>query len=88
MLVKAPLNAIADVELPLHKVWLATAVTVGVGSTVIVKDFELPVHPLFVGVTVIVAVTGAVPLFAAVKVVISPALLDPRPIEVVLFAQL
>ena len=54
----------------------------------IVNAFELPIHPLFVGVTVIVAVTGAVPLFAAVNEAISPVLLAPRPMEGVLLVQL
>ena len=64
------------------------AFSVGVGLAVIVNAFELPIHPLFVGVTVIVAVTGAVPLFAAVNEAISPVLLAPRPMEGVLLVQL
>ena len=60
----APLNVTAAVGEPLHTTWFATALTVGVGFTVIVKVSEVPaqVIPPFVncGITVIVAVIGAV----------------------------
>ena len=63
-----------------------------VGVTVIVNVVGEPVQvvpPLvYVGVTVIVAVTGAVVVFTAVKEGILPVPLAARPIEVVLLVQL
>jgi hypothetical protein len=58
------------------------------GLTVIVKVCDVPGQPFAVGVTVMVAVTGAVPVFVAVKEVIFPVPLAARPILVVLFVQL
>src|SRR5882762_6827186 len=70
------LKVTAVVVAPLHNSWLATAVTVAVGLTVIVNVVGVPVHvvPPFVydGVTVIVAVTGAVVAFVAVNEAILP----------------
>jgi hypothetical protein len=62
---------IKDTVPPLHTVWLDT-VTVGVGVTVIVNCFCIPVQLPIFGVTVIVAVTGEVLLFVAVKEVMLP----------------
>ena len=47
-----------------------------------------PVVGEVTGVTVMVAVTGAVPLFTAVKDAISPVPLEARPMLVLLFVQL
>ena len=77
-----PVNVTAVVAAPLHKVWFATAFTVGVGLTVIVKLIGTPGHPVAaVGVTVIVAVTGAPVRFVAMKLGILPVPAMPRPIE-------
>lgn len=75
----------AAVLLPLHKVWLATWFTVGVGFTVIVKVCELPVQVIpalvYTAVTVISAVTGDKPVFTAVKLGIGPLPVAARPME-------
>jgi len=66
--------------------------TVGVGFTVIVNVTGVPVQvspPLLkLGVIVIVAVTGAVPVFVAVKAPILPVPLAPSPMLVLLLVQL
>ena len=64
----------------------------GVGFTVMVKVCTVPLQLcppfVYVGVTVTVAVTGAVPVFAAVKAGMSgPEPLAASPIEVVLLVQ-
>ncbi len=59
-----------------------------IGLTVIVKLAGVPAHKPFKGVTMMVAVTGAVPLFRAVKEFIFPVPLDGKPIEGVLLVQL
>ena len=63
---------------------MLTVLTVAVGLTVIVNDNGVPTHPFAVGVTVIVATTGAVPPFVAVKDGIFPVPLTARPIDGVL----
>lgn len=62
--------------------------TVGVGSTVIVKVIGVPSQPLAVGVTVIVEVTEVVPVLVAVNAPMFPVPDAGRPIEVLLFVQL
>jgi len=89
--VAAPEKVTAAVVVPAQRTWLATALTVGVGFTVMV-NVRVPsgqVTPLFVNVadTVIVATTGAAPVFTAVKEAMSPVPLAPRPIKGVLFVQ-
>jgi hypothetical protein len=88
----APEKVIAVVVAPLHNAWLATVFTVGVGFTVIVNVTGVPVQVtpplLYVGVTVIVATTGVVPLFIAVKLAILPVPLAASPMEVLLLVQL
>jgi hypothetical protein len=76
------------VEEPAQTVWLEIAATTGVGLTVIVNVVagEL-VQPLFVPVTEIVAVTGAVPVFAAVNAAILPVPDAAKPTDVVLLVQ-
>jgi hypothetical protein len=66
---------------------LATGSTVVEGFTVIVKVRGVPTQPLAVGVTVIVAITGVVPVFVAVKVGIFPVPLAASPIVGSLFVQ-
>ena len=70
---------------------MATAVTVALGFTVMVKVDGAPAQltpPLvYVGDTVMVAVTGAVVAFAAVKLGRLPVPLAAKPMEVVLFVQ-
>ena len=87
-----PLTVVAATEDPAHITLLAMAFTVAVGLTVIVNDLGVPTQlvPPFVNVaiTVIVAITGAVPLFVAVKAAMFNVPLAPRPIDVVLFTQL
>lgn len=72
---------------PLHSTWLATAFTVGVGLTVMVKVNGTPtqVVSVLLGVTVTVAVTGTVPVLVAMKLGISPTPDAARPIEGWLF---
>ena len=81
----------AVVAAPLHNVWLLTAFTLAVGITVMVNVVDGPAQltpPLVkVGVTVIVAVTGAVPLFTAVKAAIFPVPLAAKPIDVFVLVQ-
>ena len=77
---------------PAHTVWLATAFTVAVGLTVIVKLTGTLVQltpPLVkVAVTVIVPVIGPVVPLVAVKARISPVPLAGRPIAGFVFIQL
>ena len=79
------------VEVLLHTTWLVGGFTWAVGFTVIVNVLVKPVHevpPLVkVGVTTMVAVTGVVPVFNAVKAAILPVPLDARPMLVVVFVQ-
>ena len=86
------LKLIAVVLVPLHNTWLATAFTVAVGLTVIVKVIGVPTQLtaalVKVGVTVIVATTGAVVALVAIKVGILPVPLAAIPIEGVLLTQL
>ena len=72
----------------LHIVWLATAVTVGVGFTVITKLVDEPVQLLADGVTVIVEVIADAVLLVAAKAAISPVPDDARPMLAALFVQL
>ena len=72
----------------LHIVWLATAVTVGVGFTVITKLVDEPVQLLADGVTVMVDVIADAVLLVAVKAAILPVPDDARPILAALFVQL
>lgn len=83
------LNAMAAVDEPLHKTWLATAFTVATGLTVMVNVIGNPAQPLGdVGVTVMVAVMALVKLFAVTNDGIFPVPLAPNPIEGLLFTQL
>ena len=75
----------AAVAAPAHLVWSAGSLTCPLGLTVIVNVWAVPGHPSNEGVTVIVAVTGAVPVFVAVKEGILPVPLAPRPMLVLLF---
>ena len=83
---------ILAVGAPLHTVWLATGFTTGGGLTVMVKVMGVPVQltaPLvYVGVTVIVATTGAVVTFTAVKLAIFPVPLAASPIDGAVLVQL
>ena len=64
---------------PAQTVWLFTALTVGVGFTVMVNVAGVPVQPLAEGVTVTVAVMGVLPVLVAAKMAISPFPLAARP---------
>ena len=82
------LKTIAAVDEPLHNTWLATALTVAIGLTVIVNVIGVPVQPFPVeGVTVIVAVVALVKLLTVTKDGILPVPLAPKPIAVLLFTQ-
>ena len=78
------------VAAPAHSVWLATASTVAVGFTVIVKLVDVPmqVPPGPPGVTVIVPVIGAAVALVAVKLGILPVPAAANPIAGLLFVQL
>jgi hypothetical protein len=84
----APVNTTADVAAPLHTVWFAGDVTVGVGLTVYEYVVAMPEHPLATGVTVILAITGVVPPLFAVNEPILPTPLAARPTDVLSFVQL
>ena len=86
--VTAPAKVTAAVAAPLHTVWFAGCVTVGVGFTVIVNVIGVPGQPFATGVTVIVATTGTIPALVAVKLAILPVPEAARPILGVLFVQL
>ena len=58
---------------------------IAVGFTVMVNVLEVPEHPFANGIIVIVATTGAVPLFTAVKAGRFPTALALNPIEGVSF---
>jgi len=73
--VTVPAKFTAVVGVLLHKVWLPTAVTVGVGFTVMVNVMGVPGHPLAVGVTVMVLLIGVVPALVAVN---EGSVLDPE----------
>jgi hypothetical protein len=74
-------KVIAVVVAPLQYTSLATGSTVVLGFTVIVKVTGVPAHPFADGVTVIVATTGTVPAFVAVKEGIFPVPLAASPME-------
>jgi hypothetical protein len=84
-------NVTAVVAVAVQSTLLATAVTVAVGFTVMVKVDAVPVQltpPLvYVGVTVMVATTGAMPVFTAAKDAMFPDPLAAKPIDAVLFVQ-
>ena len=74
----------------LQSVWLVTALTVGVGFTVIVKLSVAPWQPFAEGVTVIVPEIGVLVVFVAVNEetpVAFPALLSAKPIAEFVFTQ-
>ena len=83
-----PVKFTASVATPLHFVWSAGLLTVGVGLTVIVKVDGRPGQPVEVGVTVIVPVIGAFVALVAVNEAISPVPLAGNPIAVLVFVQL
>ena len=83
-----PVNVTASVVVPLHFVWSAGLLTVGVGSTVMVKETSVPGQPLIVGVTSIVPVIAAFVAFVAVNEAISPVPLAGNPMAVLSFVQL
>jgi len=67
---------------PLHTVISEGTTAAGVGLTVMVNVVSLPVQLFAEGVKVMVAVTGTVPVFIAVKDAIVPVPEAPRPIDV------
>ena len=83
-----PVKFTASVAEPLHFVWSAGLVTVGVGLTVMVKDCGVPGQLLAVGVIVIVALIAAFVEFVAVNEAIFPVPLAGNPMAVLLFVQL
>lgn len=82
----------AAVDELLHTVWLATALTTGVGFTVMVKVIGAPTQVVTpsvnVGVTLMIAVTGALPLLMPVNDAILPDPLAARPMDGSLLVQL
>ena len=83
---------IAAVAAPLHNVWFATALTVAIGFTVIVKIIgaltQLTPPPVKVAITVMVPRIGPLVALVAVNGSISPVPLAARPIAVLVFVQL
>jgi hypothetical protein len=67
---------------------LVTALTVGIGFTVIEKLCGVPGQEFTVGVTEITPVTGEVPLFIALKEAMLPTPDVPIPIVELVFDQL
>ena len=86
--VTVPPKVTAVAVAPLQSVWLGTVFTVGVGFTVMVNVIGVPGQLPATGVTVTVEVTGAVPVFVAVKEAILPDPEVPRPMDALLFVQL
>jgi hypothetical protein len=82
-----PVKATALVDAPLHTVWLATEVTVGVGFTVIVNVCEPPIQVLAEGTTEIIPSVAIVPALVAVNEGILPLPDMPRPIVGLVFVQ-
>ncbi|GAA4421318.1 hypothetical protein GCM10023187_57130 [Nibrella viscosa] len=78
------MNGIADAVAPLQYVTLLMAPTTGLGLTRIVNVCAAPAQPPLDATTVIVAVTGAVELFIAVKELMLPVPVVPNPISAVL----
>ena len=75
-------NDIAGTVDPLHTVTFEGTTAAGVGLTVMVKVVSFPMQLFAEGVKVMVAVTGAVPVFIAVKDAIVPVPEAPRPMDV------
>lgn len=78
----------AAVAVLLHTTWLGTALTTGVGFTVIVNVTLGPGQPLAIGVTVIVATNGALVVLVAMNDGMSPLPAGASPIAGVLLVQL
>ena len=82
----------AVVGRPLQTVWFEIVLTCPFGLTVMVNVLTAPVHVTvpfaYEGVTVMVAITGAVPVFVALKAAIFPDPLAANPIEGLSFTQL
>lgn len=76
---------LATTAVPAQALWLAGAITLGAGLTVIVKFSVAPVQPAKEGVTAKLARVG-VPTLAAVKLM-SPIPEAPSPIAVFVFVQ-
>ena len=76
------------VLIPTQSVWFTCVAIIGVGLTLMVNVIGVPWQPLARGVTVIVAMTGELVAFVAVKAPILPVPLAARPILVLLFVQL
>ena len=86
--VTPPASVIAAEVVPAHTDLLVTAVTVGLGFIVIVNVTGEPLQLPDTGCTVIVAVIGAVVVFAAVNDAMFPVPDAPRPIAVFELVQL
>ena len=70
------------VGLPLHTVWLATGLTVGIGLTTTVAVVVGPAQPFADGVMVKVTVIGALVVFVSVPLIGDPAPLAGIPVTV------
>ena len=85
----ALVSTIGVIAVPVQMVCVAgVAIAFGVGFTVMVNVAGVPTQAPKAGVTVIVATTGAVPVFTAVKDAILPVPLAAKPMEGVLLVQL
>ena len=76
-----PLKLTSVLLMPLQTTWLLTALTVGVGSTVMVNDVVGPLQGPADGVTTTVATTGAAPVFTAVNGAMLPVPFAAKPID-------
>lgn len=83
-----PVKAIGETTTLLHKTWLETLLTTGVGLTVIVNVCAEPLQLFARGVTLRVAVRGEDVVLATANDAILPVPLAARPMDVVLFVQL
>ena len=80
-----PVKLIALVDPPTHTTWFGTALTWGVGRTVIKKVSGIALHPFKDARTMIVATNGVLPLFCATKAGMSPLPDAGKPMPGVLF---
>ena len=83
-----PLKFMAAWVALLHNTLLDGILMDGKGFTAILKVFTVPVQLLAAGLTVMMAVSGILVVFTAVKDAILPVPVDARPMAGILLVQL